>query len=623
VATQMNQRHKRKHHPVAAEQQIKAKSVFWRNFFPVLATVILAGIPFIAGKYIELNSPDPFDSASNVYSANRVLQGAKIGIDENPSAASGTLIVNMLGVKLFGFSEFGPKMLQAFMQAVAFVLMFYTMRKLYGTLSASIGVIIASAYLSAPLIAKFGNVKEQFMIACMIVGICCYVLRQLEGKWYFAVLAGVALGWAPMFKETGISANLAAGLFVLIQPVFGRRNVRLTIIDIGLLAAGFLLGVGPVWIWLLGNDASHYLPYRFVWNVFVKSDATGKFGSYVSAARDVIGFKEQFPQVMRYYGCLILPMSLAAAALFMWILGQIKNIKHRISKIKPQRISPSYEKYVPLFAMWWILDAAFVWISPRGYEQYYLPLNASAAMTGGYLIALYRDRVVRSNYYPGWILTGVVGLIVMISMSWQIFFGIKVSPFSGQPYRERSRGYSQKLQEVRQLKLGAKMPWQEAGDYIRQHSKPADGIYVWGWFPGIYLRAERLCPSASAFESDMHTKNPQVMSDMMNNLLLVFEKKKPKFLVDSRKYEFPYDRPPLPLWPTMIKNRGDFQLVYGSDQQVEQFENTYTQSLAMQFKDGEVERYTAMKSLRDFIRHNYRVVGTFGQHILFELKDTP
>jgi len=61
--------------------------------------------------------------------------------------------------------------------------MFIAMRKLFSTLSAAVGVIIASVYLSAPLIAKFGNVKEQYMIAFMVMGISCLVLYQLGGEY--------------------------------------------------------------------------------------------------------------------------------------------------------------------------------------------------------------------------------------------------------------------------------------------------------------------------------------------------------------------------------------------------------------------------------------------------------
>ncbi|MHC4434810.1 MAG: hypothetical protein ACYTBS_23475, partial [Planctomycetota bacterium] len=135
------------------------------RIMPLIAVTILAAIPFGMGKYIEFNSPGAFDSGAYVYSAKRILDGAKIGVDDKPSAQTGTLLVNMLGVGLFGFGETGPKLIQMLLQAGALVLMFVAMRRLFGTLPASVGVIIASAYLSAPLMAKFGNVKEQHMIA--------------------------------------------------------------------------------------------------------------------------------------------------------------------------------------------------------------------------------------------------------------------------------------------------------------------------------------------------------------------------------------------------------------------------------------------------------------------------
>jgi uncharacterized membrane protein YhhN len=161
--------------PAPPGTRLRAKTLL---AFAIIA--ILAGIPFSLGKYFELNFPDPYDSAVYAYSAAHILAGAEIGVDEKPSAQLGTLLVNILGVWLSGqFSETGPKVMQMVFQAAALVLMFAAMRKLFGTLPAAVGVILASVYLSAPLIAKFGNVKEQHMIAFMVIGASCFVLHQL------------------------------------------------------------------------------------------------------------------------------------------------------------------------------------------------------------------------------------------------------------------------------------------------------------------------------------------------------------------------------------------------------------------------------------------------------------
>ena len=148
------------------------------HFLTAALILVLAGVPFGLGKYFEFNSPEPFDGGAYLYSAQRVLSGARIGVEEKPSAQAGTLLVNMLAVRLWGFKDIGPKVLQMIFQAAALVFMFVTMRRLFGTLAAAIGVIVASVYLSAPLIAKYGNVKEQFMIAFMIAGVCCFVFYR-------------------------------------------------------------------------------------------------------------------------------------------------------------------------------------------------------------------------------------------------------------------------------------------------------------------------------------------------------------------------------------------------------------------------------------------------------------
>ena len=43
----------------------------------------------------------------------------------------------------------------------------------------------------------------------------------------------------------------------------------------------------------------------------------------------------------------------------------------------------------------------------------------------------------------------------------------------------------------------------------------------------------------------------------------------------------------------------------------------------MRIEPAEAERYEAMKPFRDFVMNNYRIVKTYGQHVLFEHNETP
>jgi 4-amino-4-deoxy-L-arabinose transferase-like glycosyltransferase len=594
--------------------------------FSIILIAILAGIPFMLGRYFEFNFPDPYDSAANVYSAQHILNGAKIGVDENPSAALGTLLVNMLGVRLFGFSEFGPKLIQTIMLAGAFILMFVAMRKMFGKLPAAVGVIVAAIYTSSPLIAKFGNVKEQYMIACMVMAVSLLIMRQLGGKWWLAFLAGAIVAWAPLFKETGASAIGAMGLFVIAQPIFKHRTWKQTGIDIILLLAGAAVSMAPLYIWIIGWKAQMALPFYFVWDaisgLIPKASAPAKqAGNYISSMRDVIPFSDQWPKVLRYYLALCLPVSLALGAIIVGISKMILGLRQ-----KPQSSSAKtdYGRFLLLLAVWWLLDMAFVWISPASYEQYYLPLTASGAMTGGYLIAVYRDKLAGAVFKTKWVVIGIAGFALMVVMSWHIFFGLPISPYSGMKYPQKRNGYVQRWEDISQRRsFGAKMYWEQAGEYIRSRTTPTDKIYVWGWVPGVYLSAQRFSSSPAAFESEMHTRSPQQLEQVVDGLLSAFGKEMPKYIVDSRKQHLPLDRFKFELWPFVPQGFMGFQkgqFLPNDPQVVAEFEKQWGQMTRERFGDDEARRFEVMGKFRKFIREHYEIEQIFGDEVVFKLK---
>ena len=254
--------------PVAMSPEKRQKI---KNIAILVLIGILAGIPFVMGKYCEFNQPDAFDSGGYVYSAKHIIDGAKLGVEEIPSAKVGTLLVNILGVRLFGFNETGPKIIQMLLQVSALIFMFYVMLQIYGMLPAAVGVIIASIYLSAPIISKAGNVKEQYMIAFMILGISSFILGQIRNKWLYIMLAGGFVGLGPLFKETSLSAIGAIGLFVLVQPLLKHATWKKTGKDIVLLLAGFFIFLTPINIWLLIHKSpSYYYPYGSLWAPIVQ-----------------------------------------------------------------------------------------------------------------------------------------------------------------------------------------------------------------------------------------------------------------------------------------------------------------------------------------------------------------
>ncbi len=603
-----------------------------KNLLIIALIALLAAIPFSMGKYIEFNSPGAYDSGNYVYSAAHIIDGAEIGVEEKPSAQLGTLMVNLLGVWMFGYNETGPEIIQMIMQAAALILMFIAARKLFGTLAAAVTVIVASIFLSSPLFAKFGNVKEQYMIACMVLGMSSFILYQLGGKWWWAVLAGAFLSWAPLFKPTGTTAIGAVGLFVILQPILKNRKLKQTAIDIALLFAGAAIALAPLYIWILGGNVRLSYPYKFAFRTVAKfipsqqevesaaktaaagvETASKKSGGqgYIARSWKMIPFSTLFPRVMRYYWLAILPIALALASL-------IARLSRMLLKIlKPDKFEhKNYDRFVLLLAPWWILDMAFVWISPRSYEQYYLPLTASGAMLGGYIISLYYDKAKAAVFKTKWLACGIVGFALMIMMLWHVFFGIGTSPHSGQKYPQKRRGYTQQLQQIAKRRASnLKGPWEILGEYIRRNSSPDDKMYVWGWFPGIYVQAQRFAPTPYACM--MPRSAPSAMKKRIQGMLSDFRKEPPKFIVDSRKNHIPLERPPYELWPRTKKG-----FLPPNKQLADRYDKQYAKMLGERFDEAEALRYEILKPLRDFIMQNYKIVSTFGSHVLFELKET-
>ncbi len=604
-----------------------------RFFLGLALAIVLAGIPFALGKWFEFHSPDPFDGGAYVYSAAHILQGAEIGVEEKPSAQLGTLLVNMLGVKIWGFNDTGPKTMQMLLQLAALTLMFIALYRLYGMLPAAIGVIIASLYLSSPLIAKDGNVKEQYMIAFMVMGVSCYIFYVLRGRWWCAVLAGALLSWGPLFKQTGVSAIGAMGLFVLLQPVLGHQSFKQMGRDVLFLFAGAAIGIGPIYVWMIGWDVDMGLPYAFVWQELGKmlpfggaADGPVK-ADYIAQGRKLVPFSDQWPIVLRFYGLLLLPIGLALGAILARLVVLLRG------RSAPKKTGPSAQnRLVLLLALWWVLDTAFVWISPNSYEQYYLPLTASAAMLGAYLVYLYADKLTTAADKNRWVVLGLVGLILMIVTSWHVFFGMTKSPYSGMAYLDPQtgrpdprKGYLQRYREIAyRLEKGARGSWEVVGQYIRERSQPTDTIYVWGWYPGIYVQAQRFSSAARAFAMPRYA--PAVAERTVAELIEQFNREPPKFIVDARKRHVPTIRPAYELWPIAPKGFMGFekaQFLPNNELFVDNYDKAWARMLRTEFDEEEALRYEAYKPLRKFVMDHYKIVNMFGPHVLFELKSPP
>jgi Dolichyl-phosphate-mannose-protein mannosyltransferase len=751
----------------------------------LLSAVILAAIPFAYGKYLEFNTNGAFDGGLNVYSAQSIVNGQKLHVEVFPSARPATLLVNVVGVALFGYSEFGPKLIQMLMQLTGLGLMFYTLRKLYGNLPAAVALVLTAFYLSCPPFAKFGNVKEQFMVACMLVAACAFILRYVNGRSWYLLIAGAAAINTYYFKPTGFSIVLAIGLWLFAQPLLRRYHWRHTVRDFLWLFFGAGLGLVPLalfYAWqgrlssflhrspastvvmvleiyviflvarfilrninwrkvrlrvrlrlvlvLLGvtvlvfvltslyvalffREKGQLVPWlkdipliyyanvalmrgRGVLNGLIKLAAIS--GEYITGSREATVFRSQYDWVIGYYNYLLVPIGLGVLAV-LWRLYRVAVSAIR-SKDNLQQIDVA-ERFVSLMALWWFMDMLFIWISPRSYVEYFLPLTASASMLGAYVVYRCRKNPVGLLWLPA------VWLAVNVIFTWIIpaehspYIALRTAETAGkywgqfiikcllmapaiaaylltkkktlQPIRwavlvllcgvmffwwngDNLKKFEDKVVALRQARRqGTISHWEWVAHYIRDNSSPDDGLYVWGWYPGIYVQAGRSCPATYPAYSNMHSDNPEVVRRKIDKLVSQLRADPPLFIVDSRKIHFPfYKHPVFDLWPQWRnEKKGVFHFLFHSGQpithkyfltpdewqkfrklnlsQVEQSsfllltDRNHTggplpADKARELARRENHRHEAMFPLREFVMNNYNLLPLRTNMFVFKYK---
>jgi len=491
------------------------------------------------------------------------------------------------------------------------------------------------------------------MIACMIISICAVVLNRLGFSWWWLVVSGAFAINTYYFKPTGVSVIIAVIVYFLASLVSRRRSLFQTGSDFCGFIFGMAAGLIPLVIFytwqgqlkvivngfpgsavfptVLLTAAGVSLYYaagsmrsRGLFSVVGERTAAiagslagvvviailifclrgriaGIFtqiaklinpsGGYVKASRESITFMSQYDNIMTYYGSFVIPIGLSLAAIFWRLKSSLCGLfAGKQEGTDPE--SPRKESFILLFSLWWILDMLFVWVSPRSYVQYYLPLNASAAALAAFAIHRCQQRSVGLVWLLAiWLAVGIVIKWVVPSETFpyiairsadamkgggRLFFppaialaiGIGIYWFGKVtnssrvcvvttallccgmffPWNTANLQWFEKRMEACKRPPD---PWVQLSEYIRDNTSADDTIYVWGWIPGIYVKSQRFAPTPRPSYSDMHTDTPAVISRLIRKTMDALEANPPKYIVDTQKIHFPYyEHPNFDLWPS-------------------------------------------------------------------------
>ncbi len=706
---------------------------------PAIITIVIALLPFAYGKYYELNSKDAFDSALNIFHSNELLQGKKIFDEVRPAARPGTLLVNTIGVMIFGYSELGPKLIQMVMQIGALAMAFACIRKLYGNTAAGVATILGAFYLSSQPYAKFGNVKEQYMIACMLVAGCSFINYQFSNRVFWLRMAGGFAINTWYFKPTGFSIAAAIFIYLIVQVILRRTSIKETGKIILELFIGAAIGLMPVGLFfaILGEPTyisgsfpgsvvvlviAGYLLVRYGFGLlkkstrrvkdidlrvqlaaiaivaisliasyffYVKMGQTGYFikdmpfyhpivamfssmgglfnnsfgnlyniffsdSGYVAGSHSVSNFSRQLTEVMRYSHSFVIPIGFGLCAILYQLAMVVLQKTGRVKTDSSER-NPADSIFL-LLALWWLFDMLFIWISPRAYVQYFLPPNASAMFLAGYIIGKINKPALALTAVC-WLTvelttTGtsqadidkfVLGVSILAIVVAIVLFVIKLENKHVKIFGigtvalavilsniNNCRAMGEKMAVTRSITANQGALWEHIGRYIKENSSEEDTIYVWGWYPGIYVAAQRSAPTRIAAYSDMHSDIPKEVGRIVRSTVSELRKNMPLYIVDSQKMHYPfYDHPVYDLWPTLplgLGNETDRKFLTNQEEINYYLDNYYsflekacislvtqpkrsggplTAEKAQELAELEVARHREIAPLRKFVIENY------------------
>jgi hypothetical protein len=212
--------------------------------------------------------------------------------------------------------------------------------------------------------------------------------------------------------------------------------------------------------------------------------------------------------------------------------------------------------------------------------------------------------------------------------------------------------FNKRVQRVSQSKAES---WIQVGQYLRERSLPQDGIYVWGWLPGIYVKAQRFSSANRPSYSDMHSDEPGVVKWKINKTVRQLSADPPKYIVDPHKIHFPYyDHPIFDLWPrwqdekkreffmryhrmqpevkTKLLGPGDMkkygELNYRQVEKITYMRLTHPNrkggpiesKKARQMARSERQRHENMAPLRNFVMENYKPINLNTSVYIFQYK---
>lgn len=363
----------------------------------------------------------------------------------------GIFYVYLATYSLFGkYNMTAVHMVTFFWTLATGVLLGFFAKKLGGKSAALLALLFYLTFSTALYPKMIAANCEIFMALPYSLAVLLLWYAYIRENGYLLFLSGFMSGLAVLTKQVAGVQVVAIAVFilVLIPLLYGKKRILPSIAAFAKYCVGFVLTVGGVALLLYKKGI---LADLIFWSI----TEPRRYISLGVASQDFMS------QILAEFVPFVL------STVILWVLSCIW-MKHVVAGLRNQE--KSLLSHFSLFLILWLLTSIYAaFLGNRMYGHYFIqvlpPLSLMAALAAGKYFDQKSES--RSRYWKA----AILALTVIPGI---VFTGMAIS----------FEGTTDTWGEM-------KPDFRPATEYIKTHTRPNDKIFVWGWFPPIYVYSER------------------------------------------------------------------------------------------------------------------------------------
>jgi hypothetical protein len=484
-----------------------------------LATALICLPILVAAQILSHVRVDEFDAWLFAYYGKQLINGQVLYEQLWDNKPPGIFWMNALGLWVAGGSLAGPIAVCAAAVVASCAVFFAATRRVYGLAAAAVSTVMAAVFLNQQYFHVGCNRPNTFLVLAELAAFGLYLraVTKTRFSWSFMFAAGLCAGMGLWFKQTGLAVAVAAGVHQILLGLARRQTLRTTVRRVALFAGGWGAACAAAIIIMAATSN-----LRWAWDaivVFNRSYFLPGVGSH---------WWPQWFGIREQVDVLALPAILALATLAHAIARRFVKAPAAAEGEAPPGSRPAL--LLPMLWVWLGAALYLALVGPHKRLPYFgiaLPPLCMLAAHGVFLF-LTSGRTFPGRYPPFYLFIGLV------------WFGyMMINPVENQLH-ELARQYYHRFEEDDSRLATAEI--------VRKYSGPDDTLFIWGYAPDIYWRADRP-PAIRYIGTEKATQLRAAGQPLMDQTISLLREHPPDILVitvgELSRIESPRQKDPL------------------------------------------------------------------------------